>query len=285
MDIDIPVSSSHVDVRYGDIPRSAGGYVERTDGRAKDSTPTAPRAMAVKSSGPLLPQPPFGPKGSGGSRFAQDNGWPVRDRPPTGGQRSSRFAETQQLDEQRPPPITRDAVDRQGGAPERPTEPLHRTLPPPSGLKPPEKSSRHGPSPKLTGSNNIAVPPTKGWTVNPSRKDDPPPFIRDERQPPPHMKSSSRWESSRNGAEELGAEVPLRVERTQSAPYSVRRDEYMNRPVLMERLSSSDRIALERGPSRLDEDVNVPHKNDSRRVCASSPEYATVSAYNFRIGQ
>lgn len=123
MDVDIPVTSPLVDVPYVDISRSSGAYGERPDVR-KDATPTGPRAMSSKSSGPLPPQPPFGPKGSGSSRFApQDNGWPVRERPPAGGQRPSRFGEVQRPDERRSPPVTRDTADRQG-APERPVEPV-----------------------------------------------------------------------------------------------------------------------------------------------------------------
>lgn len=71
---------------------------------------------------------------------------------------------------------------------------------------------RLGPSPKLTGANNIAVPPTKTWTVNPSRKDDPAPLsAREERQHPPHLKPSTRRDTARDGSEDLRLDAPVRL--------------------------------------------------------------------------
>ncbi len=120
MDVDIPAPSSFRDDVYGDVVRGGGTYGDRPELKTKDSTPTAPRAMAMKAPSQLTPQPPFGPKGS---RFApQDNGWPARDRPPVISQRSSRFGESHRPDDQRSPSVGRDTVDRQGGLSERPIE-------------------------------------------------------------------------------------------------------------------------------------------------------------------
>lgn len=72
-----------------------------------------------------------------------------------------------------------------------------------------DKGQYRMPQAKLTGANNIAVPPSKGWTVNPLKRDDPP-IVRapDHRDTPPE-RHEPRWDGPREGILDGRLEAPV----------------------------------------------------------------------------
>ncbi|THH07551.1 hypothetical protein EW145_g3305 [Phellinidium pouzarii] len=190
MDVDFPPRSK------GAGPLQTGGsmYSDRMleiDRRnSMDRPPTAPRAMHSKGSMPTSPivnmptlpsQGNFAPPGA--PTFGEDSSPPGGPR----GRRQTRFGWRQRPSEDRAAEpsngwpardvsLGRDAASDQIGrrvssATTQEEPPRHDRLPaPPSNLSRVPKDgpfTRRIPSPKLTGANNVPVPPRKGWQTGP----------------------------------------------------------------------------------------------------------------------